>query len=493
MTIPSSTRTGDLMLLATGTYNGQTAGISGWTIINSNSGFGTYQDFTRWFYRVAQAGDAGSTLSVPLSQPAYAGTTLIVLNGQAGTSPVHASGIGTGAASTTIQSGSVTTSARTHRFFLYSQMSNLSNVPNFTTPSGLTLIQAPAGSSGYHRTGVYWKTTWDDSGTLANVNLTSDTSGGQSGITVAIEPDDTFPYVIGFEDNPGGATLDEFSYSDGGSGTWVQTATPTPVPEGSYFYRNTQQVGSHQKRWGSRKLNRTSVQLAASVRCNGNLNPWSNGNSNTDPLTMTFYLYNETTATQITSRGLPFTVADLGGTGNGASVSSWARKYVNITGLTSGNVYSVYGQAEGWAGRYLIDIDWIEVTQAGPSGPTLNLPAQNDVVAQPVTLTWTHSDPDGTAQVQYQPAWRRVATDGTPLDSWTVGTNVTSSTASHTFSSTQFLPGTRYEWTVRTYDGSNWGDWTNYPNTALSGAPEGTATANRYFTIASANRMKMII
>lgn len=261
-----------------------------------------------------------------------------------------------------------------------------SNTLGTQGPNGITTNGYVPGNSQYSDADVYEVITYDRALSDAEVEQVNSYLYARYTVPIVVESFEVAPTT--------------FSYGDGGDGTWTSTSTDG-AHHGTNHYRNSNQAGSHQKRWGSWVINESAASLTISVRRNGILNPWSNGNTNDDPCEVMFRLYDET-AGAWASPELHVTKADMG---TGASVGPWVRKSINSYTLTPGRTYSLYNIVYGWDGRRLIDVDWAVVGSPINTPPTITLasPAADAIVKGDPDLTVAVTDPDTeTVTVEYE-------------------------------------------------------------------------------------------
>jgi hypothetical protein len=147
--VPAAVVDGDQLLLAVTDNNASTATApSGWQLLGSQllSSDGTTGTSTVW-QRVAQPGDAGTTVSVTLSANARADVTLVAYHGTSSTTPVRASS----AAETVNQVGHTTPAATTipSGAWVVSYWADRStNTSAWTAPAGEVVRSSTFGAAG---------------------------------------------------------------------------------------------------------------------------------------------------------------------------------------------------------------------------------------------------------------------------------------------------------------------------------------------------------
>lgn len=145
--IPATVQAGDLMILGyAGSQTQPDATPAGWTLLQQGQG-GTV--FATWWFRVAQAGDAGTTVTITAASNAKTALTLVAWSGVSTSSPIAASAIQAETASSTTHAGPAMTLPGGYSGWIARSLAlkDTSTAPSttYTPPSGTVRVTAAVG------------------------------------------------------------------------------------------------------------------------------------------------------------------------------------------------------------------------------------------------------------------------------------------------------------------------------------------------------------
>lgn len=372
--IPAGAVTGDLLLLTVASVGGSPQTPSGWTQISAPSSFdGSYYNVLYVYWRIAQAGDAGSnvTFTTTGGSTSYVGAVTAWANGQAVISSSTYNPGGTLAA-TTIPANAVNVSGNDRRTIVVYSFTDYSSLAALTVPAGMTARVNGDTTSGWNpRAKLVVADDANNPNTTRTATL-STTEDNRKAVTIVIgnrapnPPSLLSPTNATALDLSAGATFDwAFSDPDPGDSQSSYALRRKVAGAGSYEYWNAA-TGS----WTGSEVKNASTATEVTFGAG----QWTNGVS---------YVW---------------------------SVKTW--------------------DAADLAGTYASD-----QTVSGQEPPTVTVTAPIGVIVDNVqpTATWSVSSPSGAARTHYQVIVESGAFGTTPGSGTTVYDSgvIASSSISH--------------------------------------------------------------
>ncbi len=141
ITVPASTQTGDLLITFTGTSNPNVTAPAGWNLLRADD-HGAAGSYTKVYWRVATAGDPGTTYTWTSSGSVYGGgSVMLVYRGIDQTTPFDTHGGGIYSGTTSLTAPSITTTVGDTRLVaLYFHEAGGDTSTTITEPPGMTEV-----------------------------------------------------------------------------------------------------------------------------------------------------------------------------------------------------------------------------------------------------------------------------------------------------------------------------------------------------------------
>lgn len=235
--VPATVAAGDLLLLGFcgGTGGSASAPPSGWTSVRAASDSVEGEVF----YRIAQAGDAGATITVAQSTATRAALTMLALRGVNQASPIHTSASAVeGATAVTTHAGATVVTTDTTWIARFLMMKDGSvNATTITPPSGFTLRQSAFSGGSFQSS-------------MGMADSAADVASGTWSGTWTVDQSTNTAVMIGVAVNPASSSVTVRPVQDitttgltfvGTTSGWSATADDDPAtyvefPVGSFTY-----------------------------------------------------------------------------------------------------------------------------------------------------------------------------------------------------------------------------------------------------------------